>query len=105
MWHTLEVHQCPKCHETATLTLSTVVVSHNDKGEAEEKSTIDADRVYISAADVARIAGRLRPLRSSTSARRARHCRTAGQRRRESLGRDVLAESCETICSRIQADG
>lgn len=55
MWYAVFIDQCPSCRETGTLTVNSVVVSHDSKGNREEKATIEVDRVYIAAADVARL--------------------------------------------------
>ncbi|MCA9575845.1 MAG: hypothetical protein R3B40_06215 [Polyangiales bacterium] len=57
MYHTVEVSQCPRCRETSTLTLSTVTISHDSKGNEQRNTKVDADRVFISAADAARLLG------------------------------------------------
>ena len=55
MWYSVRIEQCPTCRETSTLTLSSNHVTHDAKGNAETKSTLEVDRVYIPSADVARL--------------------------------------------------
>ncbi|MCA9533264.1 MAG: hypothetical protein KC593_06290 [Myxococcales bacterium] len=57
MWHTVSVHQCPRCRETGTLTLCTVTVTHDDKGKEQHNMEVDADRVFIAPADVSALLG------------------------------------------------
>lgn len=57
MFHTVEVSQCPSCRETSTLTLATVSISHDSKGNERRDTKVDADRVFIAAADAARVLG------------------------------------------------
>lgn len=55
MWYSVVIEQCPSCRETGTLTLHSTLVSHDAKGNREEKATLLVDRVYIASADVARL--------------------------------------------------